>query len=289
MTRYRSFLPYILVLLATLFISLSGPLGRYADLDPPFVIFIRSCIGVISLYVLNLFIGKEKIVLHLQDKSLVLTGIIMTIHWVLFFYSLKYGTVAVAAVSVFTYPLQTLFIESFVRKKIPNKTYIFSGLLVVLGVWLLNPQFDVDYQYFWGIVFGLMAGTFLAIRNVLSKNILERYTPLNTYFNQVLIASFLLIPFAWRETFEAMIDQWIPLLLLGLLTTSLGHMLMMKSLQHFSAGEVGLLVSGQPVSAIIFGYFLLGEVPGNMVYAGATCILLAVILSFLKITPKNTG
>jgi drug/metabolite transporter (DMT)-like permease len=287
-TRYRAFVPYLLVVFATLFISLSGPLGRLANLDPPFVIFIRSCIGVVSLYVLNIFFGNEKISLKFRDKSLVLTGMIMTIHWVLFFYSLKYGTVAVAAVSVFTYPLQTLFIESLIKRKYPDKMYIFSGVLVVVGVWLLNPQFDVHYQYFWGIIWGLLAGTFLAVRNILSKNILERYTPLNTYFNQVLIASCLLLPFAWRETFEAMAEQWIPLLLLGLLTTSLGHMLMMKSLKHFSAGEVGLLVSGQPVSAIIFGYFLLGEIPGKMVYFGAFFILIAVILSFVKISPTKT-
>jgi drug/metabolite transporter (DMT)-like permease len=79
------------------------------------------------------------------------------------------------------------------------------------------------------------------------------------------------------------------LLLLGLLTTTVGHLLMMKSLRFFTAGEVGLLISGQPVSAIIIAFFLLGEVPENNVVIGAAIILIAVFISFRQIQKEKSA
>lgn len=285
MTSSR-FLPFIWVAVATIFISLSGPLGRYINLEPPFVIFIRSLLGVLFLGSYSLLSGQP-LRWPLRDKTLLLTGVIMCAHWVLFFYSLKYASVAIAAVSVFTYPMQTILLESLIKRKPVHIIYLVLSALVALGVILLNPDFSLDSHDSLGILFGLLSGTLLALRNIYSKILLSRQDANSVYFVQVFITTVLLIPFAWQETWTAVTDNVIPLLLLGLLTTTVGHLLMMKSMRFFTAGEVGLLISGQPVSAIIIAYFLLNEKPDNQVLYGALLILLAVFISFQQIRKEK--
>lgn len=224
-----------------------------------------------------------------RDKTLLITGIIMCAHWVLFFYSLKYASVAIAAVSVFTYPMQTILLESLIKRKPVHITYLVLSALVAAGVILLNPEFSLDSHDSLGILFGLFSGTLLALRNIYSKVLLSRYDPNSVYFVQVFITTMLLIPFAWQETWTAVADNVIPLLLLGFLTTTVGHLLMMKSMRFFTAGEVGLMISGQPVSAIIIAYFLLDERPENQVIYGALLVLLAVFISFRQIRKEQNS
>jgi drug/metabolite transporter (DMT)-like permease len=275
------------VALATLCISISGPAGRYMDLDPPFVIFVRCLIGFVCLMVIRIIAGQESVQLPLKNKTIVFTGAVMCVHWVLFFYSLKYSSVAIAAVSVFTYPLQTIIIESIILKRKINSFFMAMGLLVLAGVFILHSFDNVKSTYGLGIFLGCISGTMLAIRNIYSKMLLLRYSSNSTYLSQVFISCILLIPFAGREPWQAAMDNIVPLLLLGVVTTTIGHLLMMKSFTFFTAGEVGLLVSGQPVFAIIIGYVFLGEEPSFKVIAGAFIILFAVFSTFLRLKNEN--
>lgn len=283
------FLPYIQVAVATVCISLSGPLGRYVSLDPPFVIFIRSVLGVLFLGLYQWIFTKESFRVTTNHKLLITTGVVICVHWVLFFYSLKFASVAIAAVSVFTYPMQTILLESILQKKKIQPVYLFLSLMVIAGVLLLNPEFSLKNDNTLGIIFGILAGTLLAIRNIFSKELI-RVIPSNTvYFWQVSIAAMLLIPFARNETLQTVQDNVLPLLLLGLLTTTVGHLLMMKSFRFFSASEVGLLISGQPVSAIFFGFLILGENPGPEVLSGAAIIMAAVFMAFWHIRKMHAA
>jgi len=58
-------------------------------------------------------------------------------------------------------------------------------------------------------------------------------------------------------------------------------------MRYFTAGEVGLLISGQPVSAIIIAWFLLGERPESLILYGAFIILKAVFISFRQIRKEQ--
>ena len=66
-----------------------------------------------------------------------------------------------------------------------------------------------------------------------------------------------------------MMDNVWMLLLLGTLTTALGHGLMVTSLKYFNVGQAGILASLQPLYAIILGIVVLGEIPtGNIILGG---------------------
>ena len=103
--------------LAVMLISTSGALGRYITLHPVFTIFYRCVLAVIVFY---LFCKWQKISLKVDNKrdllKMILGGILMGGHWITYFYSLQYSSVAIALLSLFTYPVITAFLEPILFK-----------------------------------------------------------------------------------------------------------------------------------------------------------------------------
>ena len=78
------------LLLATLFVSTSGVLGKYINLSAEAIILFRAFLAAVFIYG---FCKFKKIDLKLKSKkdrfSLVLVGFFMGAHWVTYFYALK--------------------------------------------------------------------------------------------------------------------------------------------------------------------------------------------------------
>lgn len=80
---------------------------------------------------------------------------------------------------------------------------------------------------------------------------------------------------------------WSALLVCSVFAT-VGAYLVQTSMQRFtSSTHTALIFSGEPVFAGIFGYFLLGEIPGPAAVAGCILILAGMVVSELKITGKG--
>jgi drug/metabolite transporter (DMT)-like permease len=286
LTKHHKIIPYLFIAIATILIGMSGPVAKMMDLYPPFVIWARCVIGFIALAVINFFTTGKLSSLPLLNKGILITGFLMCFHWVLYFYSISLSTVAVAIVAVFTYPLQSILFEFFLTKKPVDKAYLFISFIVLAGVYLLSPGFSLKNSQTIGLLLGLLSGGMLATRNIMSRNLMEKYSPNIVHVSQVLISGILLLPFALSETYDQIKINFIPLASLGIFTTAVGHLLLMKSLQHFSATEVGLLNGAQPVAAIVIAFFLVREVPSPQVFAGATIILTAVMYAVWQISKK---
>jgi drug/metabolite transporter (DMT)-like permease len=268
---------------------MSGPIAKFMDLSPPFVIWARCLFGFITLLVIHFFLTNSRPNLPLRNKGILITGLLMCSHWVLFFYSIQMGTVAVAIVAVFTYPLQSIFLEAMMSKQKIDLSYLVVSLFVVLGVYLLSPDFSLANQQTVGLLFGLLSAFTLALRNIYSRSLMEEFSANTVHVSQVLVSGILLFPFAFSETYENISRNIIPLVSLGIFTTAIGHLLLMKSLQYFTATEVGLLNGSQPVAAIVIAFFLVNEVPSTQVILGASIILASVLYAVFKISRKGSN
>src|SRR5690606_36425416 len=115
----------IFLLLATLFGSTSGPLGRFIDLPPPVIIWCRSIVGCFFLFGFCYF---KKVNLKIYSKRDFLTILVSALffgaHWITYFYALKLSNVAIGMLSLFTYPMITALIEPFFIKTKFDPMYI---------------------------------------------------------------------------------------------------------------------------------------------------------------------
>lgn len=288
MVEERADLKHILQLnLAVIIISTSGTLGRYIELSPFLIIFLRSFVAIWALLIFCKIKGFKLNFSNKKDLLKVLfAGILMCAHWLTYFQSLKLSSVAIGMLSIYTYPVITTFLEPLIRKTGFNKMHLFLGIFVLFGVYFLMPEFSLDNQQTIAVCFGVGSAFLYSLRNILMKQQASKYNGWVLMLYQMFVVSTLLIPVLFFFDLSVIPSQLAPVLVLGLLTTSVGHTLLVSSFKYFSATTASIISSAQPIYGILLGYFILNEIPSiNTVIGGlliATAVFTEIFRSFKK-------
>nr|WP_273569111.1 DMT family transporter [Maribacter sp. Hal144] len=265
-----------------IFISTSGALGRYVDLPVPITIGARALLAFILLWTYCRWKGFSFHIANKDRLHIFLTGLLMGLHWIFYFYSLRLSNVAVGMLSLFTYPIITSFLEPLILKTRLQRVHLLLGLLVLLGIYFLVPDFDIENSYTLAVLMGILSAVFYALRNILLKTKVSNYngSVLMTY--QVGIIGILLLPALFWSDFEMVLSQWKGLLALALLTTAIGHTLFLKSFRHFSITTASIISSVQPVYGIVIGALFLAEIPSWPTVFGGILILTSVLIESMR-------
>ncbi|MEE9406791.1 MAG: DMT family transporter [Polaribacter sp.] len=271
------------LLLATLFISTSGVLGRYIQLSPEAIILCRAFLAAIFIFI---FCKFKKVDLKIKSKkdtiSFLISGFLMGAHWVTYFYALKLSNVALGMLSLYTFPVITAFLEPFFTKQRINRIHIFLAVLVLFGVYILVPEFSLENNQLQGVLFGILSAFFYALRNLIVKQHVKKYNGSMLMFYQMVVVTVFLIPVLFFADFTNVQSQLPLLVLVALLTTAIGHTMMVNSLKHFSASTVGIISSVQPIFGIIIAYIFVNEIPNFNTFIGGSLILLTVIIESIR-------
>jgi drug/metabolite transporter (DMT)-like permease len=276
------------LLLATFFISTSGVLGKYIALTPEVIILCRAFLSAIFIYIFSRF---KKIKLKIDSKkdgiSFAISGFFMACHWISYFYALKLSNVAIGMLSLFTFPAITTLLAPFFSKQKLNSTHIFLAFLVLIGVYMLVPDFSLENKYLKGILCGIFSAFCYALRNLTIKKHVKKYNGSMLMFHQMMIVSVLLIPVLFFSDFSNLESQLPLVLLVALLTTVIGHTMILNSLKHFSVSTASIISSIQPIFGVIIAYIFVGEVPSLNTYIGGSLILLTVVIESIR-SKNNT-
>lgn len=273
----------IFLLIATLFGSTSGPLGKFIDLPPPVIIWCRSILGALFLYAFCYF---KKIDLKIYSKkdflTLLISALFFGAHWITYFYALKLSNVAIGMLSLFTYPMLTALIEPLFIKVKFDPMYIVLSLMVLLGLYILAPEFSLDNSYVEAILFGVTSAFLYALRNIISKKLISRYTGTSIMFHQLVVLSVLLLPATFFMDTSNIPTQIPYIIALGLLTTAIGHTMIVSSFKHFSVSTASIISSTQPIFGIILAFIFLNETPTLNTFLGGSLILATVVIESVR-------
>ena len=163
-----------------------------------------------------------------------------------------------------------------------NPVYILFGLIVLLGLYILTPNFNIESNQVKGILFGVLSAFCYAIRILIMKKYISTYNGSMLMFYQVIIISILLFPVLFFMNLSNLQSQLPYLIILAVLTTAIGHSLMLHSLNFFSASTASIISSLQPIFGIILAFLFLNESPSTNTYIGGGLILLTVILEGIR-------
>ena len=250
------------LILATLFISTSGVLGKYIAMPSEVIIWFRSAFAMIFLYG---FCKSRKISLRVIDLKTHVPFIISSLftagHWVTYFYALKLSNVAIGMLSLFTFPVITALLEPIFIKSKLNPVHLVLGLMVLIGLYILAPEFSMESSDVRGILFGLFSALCYSIRILILKQHVTLYNGSMIMFYQTFVITIVLFPVLFFMDTSGFQSQFPYLLLLALLTTAIGHSLMVHSLKFFSASTATIISSIQPVFGIIIAFIVVDEVP----------------------------
>ncbi|WP_224490248.1 DMT family transporter [Robertkochia flava] len=281
-TDTKNLWPYLQLNFAVLCISSSGVLGRYIPLDPELTIWYRALLATLVIGGFSWFRGYDFRIPSSRDRGIVLLGgLFFGIHWVTYFYALQLSSVAVGMLSIYTYPVMTSLLEPLILKTPFKKVHLFLGLLVIGGIWFLVPEFDLDNRYFLAVLFGLCSAFFYALRNIILKPQVKKYNGSVLMTWQLIVMSVVLLPVIGKASVTTFSENFLPLLALAVITTSVGHTLLLMSFRYFSVTAASIMSSVQPVYGILLGMLFLGEIPGANTLVGGLVIIIAVITEAL--------
>jgi drug/metabolite transporter (DMT)-like permease len=272
------------LLIATLFVSTSGVLGKYIDMPAETIAWFRAIIGAILIYG---FCRFKKVDLKLKSKKdwlpFVLSALFMTGHWVAYIYALKLSNVAIGMLSLFTFPVMIAFLEPLFLKIKFNPIHLILGILVLIGLYILSPELTLESTELKGVIFGLLSALCYAIRILILKQHIGTYNGSMLMFYQMVIISVVLIPVLFIDGNLVNFESQFPyLFLIALLPTAIGHTMIVHSLRHFSASTASIISSIQPVFGIVLAFIFINEIPSVNTYVGGSFILLTVFIESFR-------
>ena len=106
-------------------------------------------------------------------------------------------------------------------------------------------------------------------------------------FYQLLCLTFVLIPVVFLFEIRPSTEEVQSIIILAVLTTSIGHTLFVNSLKHFTVSSASIMSSIQPIYGILLAFFLLTETPQLNTVLGGLLILTTVIIESRQSQQKN--
>lgn len=249
---------------ATVLFGFTAVLGKLIHLDATILVWWRVLITSISFLFL-IRVGKLfrelplKTILHFVG-----IGILVALHWITFFASIHIANASICLVALATGAIFTAFLEPLIMKQKIKWYEILLGLLVVPGLMLIVDSTEVSMQL--GLWIGLLSAFFMSLFGTLNKKMVNKTDPLNISFLE-LGSAFLfisiLLPFYFFNNpdlkFWPSGNDFIYLIILALLCTTLGYVLALKALKHISAFAANLTVNLEPVYGIVLAIVILKE------------------------------
>lgn len=271
----------------------TGILGRLISLNEGWLVWWRMLITAITLWI-YFFFNKQIQKVNTKDfLKIAAIGTMLSIHWLLFYGSIKYANVSIALTCLATTGLLSAIIEPlFFRRRI-STTEILLGMFALAGIvviYFTNLQFSI------GIYLGLLSAFILVIVSVLNKKIVSGYTAQVITLYQLtggFIGLTILMPlynFLLHSSIQSPQSwDWLWLFILAVCCTVLTFILYIAALKKVSAFTVNLTLTLEPVYGIVlaFAVFHENKYLSNYFYIGFSLILIAVFLQMKRIVKQR--
>jgi len=198
-------------------------------------------------------------------------------NWLLYFWAIKVSTLSVAVVSLFTYPVLAAIFEPIVYKEPHDRFEVLSGLVVLLGVFFVMPEFSLANNLTVGALLGILSAVSFTIRNLIGRSILPRYGSLTPMLWQFAGSILLFAPFGTEWVARWSIKDWLLLALIGAGLTTLSQTLFFANLRRVTSSYASLMTSSQPVMTVGLAVLFLHEQPTSRTLVGGAIIVASVV------------
>jgi len=276
--------PRLAVLLGVVAVSFAALFVKLSEAHPFIIAFYRL---FLTFLILLPIAWREKVAgireISLRDALLaVLSGVFLALHFILWFVSLRYTSVASSVVLVTTQPIFVV-LGSFLlfREKIGLKPLV-GGAIAMFGSILIGAA---DFQYGGTALLGDLLALAAAVAvsgYLIIGRILRTRTGLAVYTFLVYGSSSLAlgaIAVISRQSFYPYpAREWLLFLGLAVVCTIFGHTVFNWALKYVQASVIAIGVLGEPVGAIVWAALFLGENPTPRQLVSAAIILFGLYL-----------
>jgi len=243
---------------------------------------------VIASVLMLLFIKLRKVNIIIDFKTFIkfsIAGIIIALHWITFFESIKQANISIALAMFSTGTFFASLIEPiFFKRKVIWYEIIF-GIFIIFAVFFIT---QAELQYINGIILGISSALFSTLFAVINGKFVKRYTASVISFYEFISGVFFITLFILFfgegfsfEFFNLSIFDWINLFILASICTAYAFIAAVYIMKYISPYTVVLSYNLEPVYGIILALLLFPQKEKMSIefYIGAIIIIITVILN----------
>ncbi|MBZ5203183.1 DMT family transporter [Planomicrobium chinense] len=276
--------PFIPIIIGVFSVALSAIFVKMTSADSGVTAFYRMLFSILIMSPI-FFMKYTHEIKKLSKRDWIFTtiaGVFLAFHFILWFESLNYTSVASSTVLVTLQPLFA-FVGTylFFKEHISLKTLI-SGMIAVLGSVLIGyGDFRISGTALYGDVLALIACALITGYLLFGQDVRKRLS-LITYtfvvYGVSTITLFFYIIFKGESFGPYPASEWMWFLLLAIIPNLLGHTLFNWSLKWVSTNVISIAILFEPVGAAILAYYILGETLSVSQIVGGSVVLAGIIL-----------
>ena len=276
--------PYIPIIIGVLSVSLSAIFVKFSQADSGIIAFYRMLFSV--LLMLPLFLYKYTHELReLSKKDWLLSsiaGVFLAFHFILWFESLNYTSVASSTVLVTLQPIFAFVGTYFFFKESLSFKTILSGVIAISGSVLIGwGDFKVSGTALYGDLLALIACALITVYLLMGQDVRKRLS-LVTYtmvvYSASTIALFFYVLFKGLSFGPSPSSEWLWFILLALIPNLFGHTLFNWAVKYVSTNVISIAILFEPVGAAALAYVIFEEKLIATQLIGGAIILVGIIL-----------
>ncbi|MBP2242508.1 drug/metabolite transporter (DMT)-like permease [Cytobacillus eiseniae] len=279
--------PYAVLAIGVISVSTSAILVKVSSAPSGVIAFYRLFFSVLIMLPVFLikYVPELRLITRRDWIFSIVAGVFLAFHFILWFESLNYTSVASSTVLVTLQPLFAFLGTYFFFKEKFSWKAILSGLLAVFGSVIISwGDFKISGSALFGDFLALIACALVTAYLMFGQSVRKRLSLVTytfvvysistiTLLIYVLIRQEPLVPYATND--------WVYFILLAIIPNLLGHTLFNWSLKWLSTSTISMAILFEPVGAAILAYYLLQEavvwtqaLGGAIVIGGVSLFLL---------------
>ena len=279
--------PYIPIAIGVLTVGLSAIFVKLTTADAGVIAFYRMFFSVVIM--LPFFLQSyRKELYRLSKRDWLLSsiaGIFLAIHFILWFESLNYTSVASSTVLVTLQPIFALTGTALIFKEIISGKMLTAVIVALTGSIIISwGDFRVSGAALFGDVLALLACGFITAYLLVGQDVRKRVSLVTYTFLVYLVSSialFLYVITIQQPLFSYPASDWGWFLALALFPNLLGHTLFNWAIKWVSTNVISITILFEPVVASIAAYYILQESISVSQMIGGIVILTGILLFVL--------
>lgn len=269
--------------IAVMLFGLSGVIGQFVEISSVMVALGRVISSSLLLFLIAI---AKKDTLKLSSKKdyglIILTGIVMAVHWTTFFQSIQVSSVAIGTITFSTFPLFLTFFEPLIFHEKLRRQSIFTAVTLMIGVIITIPEFSIENNTTVGIIWGMVCSFTYAIMTLANRYFSSRYTGRIICLYEQGTAAIVLLPALFIMKTQWRIPDIIGVAFIGFICTAFAYSLYVSAQKNVKAQTAGIISGMETVYGILYALLFLGEIPSGRELVGGAVILGVAMYSSLK-------
>jgi len=283
----KSFKDYLLLHFIVLIWGFTAILGLLISLPSLELVFYRTLFATGGVALVIILRKKSMLVPRRELLKIAGVGVLISLHWILFFWSARVSTASVCLAGMATTSLWTAFVEPMVNRTKVKWYEVALGLMVISGLLVI---FQFETGYWLGLSMALVSAFLGALFSVLNGRLTLRHTPYQITLYEMGAAS--LFALLFMPIYSEFLNDgapiqwalkgmdWLWMLILSGVCTVYAFSVSVELMKRLPVFSINLTINLEPVYGILLAVLVFGEKEKMtpQFYLGTLIILVSVLI-----------